>query len=419
MGREDFYDLCAALQPKICHCRLNRAISSSPPPLLQLSQSPSQEIHCAKAPALRPAALPPELPKAVLTSSPQWGELYTGETVTLSCVVQGGFTGLQYLWYKSSQGGRVNIRDTAGARYTLSPVTQSHSGEYQCEAQRGDRPPSSQRSDPVTLTVSEGQPKPALTRETAGEIFEGDTVTLSCVIQGGSGGWRYLWYKDRQGAPVYQTDSSSGAGAGYTISAAALSHSGEYWCRAGRGSNTFYSQYSDPIWVNVTVKMLPLGAQDESHSLDGTSSCPGCAKRLTFAGDLEGGTRLADAPRVTLTASPGATVKEGEALNLTCEAAVNKTPRPELHYSIVRDREPVTTSSDSALYSIASTEKSHAGSYTCAVESQGVKKSSQELYIEVQRKPGIGIRIRSSQKWGLSSPAVCSTLEWNWNSAAC
>ncbi|XP_041093260.1 Fc receptor-like protein 2 [Polyodon spathula] len=216
----------------------------------ELPQSTLPEIFTGETVTLREPGL--QLPKAVLTSSPQWGELYTGETVTLSCVVQGGFTGLQYLWYKSSQGGTVNIRDTAGARYTLSPVTQSHSGEYQCEAQRGDRPPSSQRSDPVTLTVSEGQPKPALTRETAGEIFEGDTVTLSCVIQGGSGGWRYLWYKDRQGAPVYQTDSSSGAGAGYTISAAALSHSGEYWCRAGRGSNTFYSQYSDPIWVNVT-----------------------------------------------------------------------------------------------------------------------------------------------------------------------
>ncbi|XP_058871716.1 Fc receptor-like protein 2 [Acipenser ruthenus] len=172
----------------------------------------------------------------------------------------------------------------------------------------------------------------------------GDTVTLSCVVEGGSGGWRYLWYKDRQGAPVNQTYSSSGTGAGYTISAAALSHSGEYWCRAGRGRNTSYSQYSHPIWVNVTALFS----------------------------------------RVTLTASPGATVKEGEALNLTCEAAVNKTPRPQLHYTIVRDGEPVTNSTDSALYSIASTEKSHTGSYTCAVESQGVKKSSQELHIEVE-----------------------------------
>ncbi|MGH0172466.1 UNVERIFIED_CONTAM: hypothetical protein FKN15_075790 [Acipenser sinensis] len=214
-----------------------------------------------------------------------------------------------------------------------------------------------------------GRPKPALSRDSPRrEIFEGDAVTLSCGVEGGSGGWRYLWYKDSESSPpVYQTDSSSGTGAGYTISAAALSHSGEYWCGAERNSSSLNSQYSHPIWVNVTALFS----------------------------------------RVTLSASPGVTVKEGEALNLTCEAAVNKTPRPELHYTIVRDREPVTNSTDSALYSIASTEKSHTGSYTCAVESQGMKKSSQELHIEVQRKPRI--RIRSSQQRGLSSPAVQQT----------
>ncbi|MGH0152325.1 UNVERIFIED_CONTAM: hypothetical protein FKN15_056065 [Acipenser sinensis] len=36
------------------------------------------------------------------------------------------------------------------------------------------------------------------------------------------------------------------------------------------------------------VKALLLGAQDESYSLDGASSRPGCAKRLNFAGDSEG-----------------------------------------------------------------------------------------------------------------------------------
>ncbi|XP_058874368.1 immunoglobulin superfamily member 1-like [Acipenser ruthenus] len=657
-----------------------------------------------------------ELPKAVLTSSPQWGELYTGETVTLSCGVEGGFTGWEYLWYKSSQGGTVQIRDTTGATYTLSPVTQSHSGQYQCEAQRGDRPRSSQRSDPFTLTVSAGKPKPVLTREPAGEILEGDSVTLSCVVEGGSDGWRYLWYKDSQhSTPVYQTNSSSGTGAGYTISAAALSHSGEYCCRAERGSKPFNSDYSNAVKIQVselfstpTLTVTPhasvwegeavtlqcgahinkqgtqlqyryitvngdqrgAGSQDQysipaaelrdtgSYQCEVEAAGTGLKKRsdsvsltvrelfitptLTFTpvspvwkgeavtlqcgaqinkqgtqlqysyikdnGDLsgarsrdqhsipaaglrdtgsyqceveaagtgvkkrsdsvrlslkelpqttltleppfpeiftgetvtlrcgvEGGSagwkylwykdsedtpvpqtagrsitddsytitaaavsdqgqywcrgQRGDQPlysqrsdpvklnitdqwvilqtplqpviegdcltlrcrvrtnytftrivffkdneeiqsqnntelsvdrvsksdegsykcramwnsstysgdsaevrvsvrelfsRVALTASPGTTVKEGEALNLTCEAAVNKTPRPELHYTIVRDGEPVTNSTDSALYSIASTEKSHTGRYTCAVESQGVKKSSQELHIEVQ-----------------------------------
>ncbi|XP_041095305.1 Fc receptor-like protein 2 [Polyodon spathula] len=189
------------------------------------------------------------------------------------------------------------------------------------------------------------KPKSALIREPAREIFEGDTVTLSCIVEGGSDGWRYLWYKDSQSStPVYQTDSSSGTGAGYTISAAAVSHSGEYWCRAERGSKPFYSQYSNAVRIQVSQLFS----------------------------------------RVTLSASPRATVKEGEALNLTCEATMNKPPRSQLHYTILRDGEPVINSTGPALYSIASTEKSHAGSYTCAVESQGVRKSSQELQIEVQ-----------------------------------
>ncbi|MGH0119665.1 UNVERIFIED_CONTAM: hypothetical protein FKN15_044484 [Acipenser sinensis] len=110
--------------------------------------------------------------------------------------------------------------------------------------------------------------------------------------------------------------------------------------------------------------------------------------------------------RVTLTASPGATVKEGEALNLTCEAAVNKTPHPQLHYTIVRDGEPVTNSTDSALHSIASTEKSHTGSYTCAVESQGVKKSSQELHIELQNHKDPVFRKTSDQDQDQSAEGI-------------
>ncbi|MGH0153342.1 UNVERIFIED_CONTAM: hypothetical protein FKN15_054990 [Acipenser sinensis] len=289
-----------------------------------------------------------EIPQAVLTREPAWTQIYESERVTLRCHVQGGYTDWRFTWYKAGRNGPVTqdyYSSIDGDRYTISFATGDHSGEYTCKGERRGNPSYSKTSAALTLRVSADTPKPVLTREPAGEIFEGDTVTLSCVVEGGSGVWRYLWYKDRQGAPVYQTDSSSGTGAGYTISAAALSHSGEYWCGAGRGRNTSYSQYSHPIWVNVTALFS----------------------------------------RVTLTASPGATVKEGEALNLTCEAAVNKTPRPELHYTIVRDGEPVTNSTDSALYSIASTEKSHTGSYTCAVESQGVKKSSQELHIELQK----------------------------------
>ncbi|XP_058874333.1 high affinity immunoglobulin gamma Fc receptor I-like [Acipenser ruthenus] len=370
----------------------------------------------------------PELPKAVLTSSPQWGELYTGETVILSCGVEGGFTGWKYLWYKRSQGGTVQIRDTTGARYTLSSVTQSHSGQYQCEAQRRYRPRSSQRSDPVTLTVSE-LPKAVLTSSLQWRnLYTGETVTLSCEVEGSFTGWRYLWYKSSQGGTVKIRDTT---GASFTLSPVTQSHSGEYLCEAQRGDRPRSSQRSDPVTLAVSdedvILQTPLQAVIEGDSLtlrcrvrtnytftrivffkdneeiqspnntelsvdcvsksdEGSYKCRAMWNSSTYSGD-SAEVRVSVRELfswVTLTASPGATVKEGEALNLTCEAAVNKTPRPELHYTIVRDGEPVTNSTDSALYSIASTEKSHTGSYTCAVESQGVKKSSQELHIEVQ-----------------------------------
>ncbi|XP_041095321.1 Fc receptor-like protein 5 isoform X4 [Polyodon spathula] len=379
-------------------------------------------------------------PKSALTREPA-REIFEGDTVTLSCRVEGGSDGWRYLWYKDSQSStpvyQTDSSSGTGAGYTISAAAVSHSGEYWCRAERGSKPFYSQysnavriqvsqlfstptltvkpgasvwegedvslqcgaqiykqgtqlqyryskdnedlrgagsqysipaaglrdtgryqceveaagtgvkkRSDSVALTVKADKPKPALTREPAGEIFEGDTVTLSCRVLGGSDGWRYLWYKDSQySTPVYQTDSSSGTGAGYTISAAAVSHSGEYWCRAKRGSKPFYSQYSNAVRIQVSQLFS----------------------------------------RVTLSASPRATVKEGEALNLTCEATMNKPPRTQIHYTILRDGEPVINSTGPALYSIASTEMSHAGSYTCAVESQGVRKSSQELHIEVQK----------------------------------
>ncbi|KAK1150658.1 low affinity immunoglobulin gamma Fc region receptor III-A-like isoform X1, partial [Acipenser oxyrinchus oxyrinchus] len=197
-----------------------------------------------------------ELPKAVLTQESEWIQIYESESVTLRCQVPGNYTEWRFTWYNAGTNGPVTqdyYISTDGDSYTISSAAQHHSGDYACRGGRRGNPSYSTISNSLTLIVSEGRPKPALSREgRGGEIFEEDTVTLNCSVQPYSSGWSYLWFKDRQGAPVYQTDSSSGTGAGYTISAAALSHSGEYRCLARRGRNTFYSQYSDPIWVNVT-----------------------------------------------------------------------------------------------------------------------------------------------------------------------
>ncbi|MGH0137813.1 UNVERIFIED_CONTAM: hypothetical protein FKN15_011044, partial [Acipenser sinensis] len=196
-----------------------------------------------------------ELPKAVLTSSPEWGELYTGETVTLICEVEGRFTGWRYLWYKSSQGGTVQqIGDAIDERYTIRLADQSHSGQYWCEAQGGDRPRSSQRSNPVTLTVSE-LPKAVLTSSPEwGELYTGETVTLICEVEGRFTGWRYLWYKSSQGGTVQQIGDAIDER--YTIRLADQSHSGEYWCGAQGGDRPRSSQRSNPVTLTVSGEFI-------------------------------------------------------------------------------------------------------------------------------------------------------------------
>ncbi|KAK6477805.1 Fc receptor-like protein 5 [Huso huso] len=147
--------------------------------------------------------------------------VWEGEAVTLQCGAHINKQGTQLQYRYSKDNGTVR---GAGSQdqHSIPAAGLRDTGRYQCEVEAAGTG-LKKRSASVSLTVRAGRPKPALSREgRGGEIFEGDTVTLSCSVQPYSTGWRYLWYKDRQGAPVYQTDSSSGTGAGYTISAAAL-----------------------------------------------------------------------------------------------------------------------------------------------------------------------------------------------------
>ncbi|XP_041091850.1 Fc receptor-like protein 1 [Polyodon spathula] len=258
-------------------------------------------------------------PKAVLTLEPPGGEIFTGDRVTLRCGVGGDPASWKYLWFKDTQGTALPQTDSSsveGSSYTISSATLYHSGEYQCIAQRRNGLLYSEYSDsvmlkiatrpkavltletggtvvfvtesvtlrcevqgssawwsyawyrdgnehPVHKTYSSNKPKAVLTLEPpGGEIFTGDRVTLRCGVGGDPASWKYLWYKDTQGTALPQTDSSSVEGSSYTISSAALYHSGEYWCRAGRGNGLFYSEYSDSVRFNVSVLKWQLSVVD-------------------------------------------------------------------------------------------------------------------------------------------------------------
>ncbi|XP_055756987.1 basement membrane-specific heparan sulfate proteoglycan core protein-like [Salvelinus fontinalis] len=186
------------------------------------------------------------LPVASVSVSPQ-GLLYSGETVSLQCVIP-GYTDWRYYWYKNN---RHLLSQTSKAIDITIPITLTgQAGQYRCEGLRTDRPQRSQPSDDITISVT-ALPKATLTVK-PNPVFPGETVTLMCSV-GSDSRWIYQWYKDRNDNVLSQSGYSN-IGVSH-ISRAAVSDQGQYWCEGIRVSRPTSSQTSDP--VTLTVKALP------------------------------------------------------------------------------------------------------------------------------------------------------------------
>ncbi|MGH0175653.1 UNVERIFIED_CONTAM: hypothetical protein FKN15_070998 [Acipenser sinensis] len=174
-----------------------------------------------------------ELPQTTLTLEPPFPEIFTGETVTLRCGVEGGSAGWKYLWYKDSED--TPVLQTAGCSitgdsYTITAAAVSDQGQYCCQGQRGDQPLYSQLSDKVTVTVSEDCPQAVLSLQPAwAQIFPRETVSLSCEVEGGSAGWRFKQYRDGCEEAGCSKQNSRRFGHSCTISTAQFNHSGVFW----------------------------------------------------------------------------------------------------------------------------------------------------------------------------------------------
>uniref|UniRef100_A0A8C9SQ26 Ig-like domain-containing protein n=1 Tax=Scleropages formosus TaxID=113540 RepID=A0A8C9SQ26_SCLFO len=173
-------------------------------------------------------------PQAAVIQTPPGPLWFTGETVILTCDIRRTSGKWRYSWaMKNKQGALESLTPKSKEEqqtHTIQPVTESHSGEYLCQGERGKERVIQSLPGSVVLKVS-------------------GKLTLTCTVDGDSTGWKYLWYKDTQGVVLSNTDSDRTDGSSYTINSAAPSHSGQYWCRAHRGG--FYSHYSDSHEVNI------------------------------------------------------------------------------------------------------------------------------------------------------------------------
>ncbi|XP_036435613.1 Fc receptor-like protein 3, partial [Colossoma macropomum] len=247
--------------------------------------------------------------KAVVSIKPD-KQVFKGEAVTLRCDVQaGGDTEWTYSWYKDDR--LSSNRRTQ--EFTISSVTESNGGKYTCRGERKHDSQSSEISDAVTLTVSDVA-QAVLSVSPQSWLTEGDSVTLSCEVTGSSTGWTFSWYRavlyrqglqqirDVHGNVLYHvellSDSRRETGGSYTLSPAALNHTGVYVCRAERGEPAYQTQYStaQTLWITgssppVSLIISPsrtqhFSAGSLSLSCEGQSDSTGWrVRRYTHSGE--------------------------------------------------------------------------------------------------------------------------------------
>ncbi|KAF4115734.1 Fc receptor-like protein 5 isoform X2 [Onychostoma macrolepis] len=192
-----------------------------------------------------------ERPKAKVTIKPDQ-HVFRGETVTLRCDIYGeGVTSWQYSWYKDGSVGVFSELQ----EHTFRSAAVSDAGNYFCYGVKIGGSRSSQHSDAVTLTVSDL--RAVLSVSTQKWLTEGDPVTLICEVNRSFTGWTFSWYfvmmSSDYSSHHYKllSDSSRGDGGNYTVSSAALNHTGAYVCRAERRKPMYYTTISNtqPLWV--------------------------------------------------------------------------------------------------------------------------------------------------------------------------
>ncbi|XP_045072704.1 low affinity immunoglobulin gamma Fc region receptor III-like [Coregonus clupeaformis] len=188
-------------------------------------------------------ALPTASVKIVTSQKP----LYSGDTVKLQCDIS-DYTDWTYHWLINKE------RLSSHTSKTTTIFLSDQADQYQCEGTRTKRPQKSYLSSSLHISVT-ALPETTLTVN-PNPAYTGETVTLTCSV-GSDSDWSYTWYKDNTKKVVTLSGRHTTTGATFTISRAAESDQGLYWCQGEIQSRSISSIISDP--VTITVKSITPG----------------------------------------------------------------------------------------------------------------------------------------------------------------
>uniref|UniRef100_A0A3P9N0P6 Ig-like domain-containing protein n=1 Tax=Poecilia reticulata TaxID=8081 RepID=A0A3P9N0P6_POERE len=126
--------------------------------------------------------------KVVVTRRPNWPQMFSGETITLTCEVQGGeTTEWTYEWRRAGSF----IYMTREKKLTFN-VSESNSGDYRCLCLLKDDGFSlTEWSEPISVTDST-------------ELPVGGNVMLTCSLNASSSSfsWKYFWYRGEKSSDM-------------------------------------------------------------------------------------------------------------------------------------------------------------------------------------------------------------------------
>ncbi|XP_058251193.1 carcinoembryonic antigen-related cell adhesion molecule 5-like [Hemibagrus wyckioides] len=291
--------------------------------------------------SLIPVAQAQGSPKAVVSITPDT-HVFTGERITLRCDIQGGGdTQWTYSWKKN------NNEDKTMQVFIIQSVKVSDSGTYTCSI-KGRDSQSSETSDAVKLTVS-AKPKPTVRVTPQSSVYTGDTVTLSCELQQGTG-WGFQWYRNNQ---LQNLNSEQKNTLNVTVDNAGER---EYKCIAIRRNyntqSSYSTEFSDPVKITVNARPKPVASIDPDNQ-----------------------------------------VFSGETVTLRCD--IQDESVSIWQYSWYKDASHSPVSSGQ-VYRISGVEVTHTGKYTCRGAERGGSRSSHSsdaVTLTVSAKPTPTVRV--------------------------